>query len=149
MRIHRGPRSTLSSTETESKAPSQIEAEWVPGKVFWLDGTIDKSGSRHTDIGVEIDEADVIALARAFLRQGSDRRVSAVAEVAAANARAEAAESVIRKLYLLAWEAKRAPSKAAFGEAVRAIILHYEAVVREPGAKVEPPELKWIEWGSL
>lgn len=149
MKVLRGPQTTASFTETGTKPASQVEAEWVPGKIFWLDGTIDKTGTRHTDIGVEIGEADVIALASAFLRQGSDRRVSAVGEVTAANARLEAAEAVIRKIYLLAWEAKRAPTKQAFGEAVRAIIQHYEAVARDPHAKIEPPELGWIKWNSL
>lgn len=134
---------------TASKAASQIEANWSPDKPFYLDGTIDKQGSRHTDIGVEIDEADIAALANAFFRNWAEQRDAREMELIVARKRIENAESAMRKLHKLSWQSDRAPSVEAFGEAVRAIVNHYESLAGQPEAEIKPPNLKWIKWNTL
>lgn len=149
MKILRGPRTTTRVAETATKSASEIEAKWSPGTALWFDGTVDKDGSRHTDIGVEIDESDVVALARAFLDCWPDQQEERDAELTDARARVEAAESAMRILHKLSWKAEQAPSKKAFGEAVRVVINHYESNARNPDASFEPPVVDWIDLSSL
>ena len=58
MKIFRGTKESV----TDSKLPSDYIKNWKPGKKIYLDGTIDKSGTKHTTIELEIEEDDVIAL---------------------------------------------------------------------------------------
>ena len=156
MKIHRGPRTAAAAKQTAEKSASEIEANWAPGTILYFDGTIDKSGTRHTDIGVEIEEADIAALARAFFRHWAKQKEEYQIEVEdreqeriRTRTDLEAAEGAIRRLNGLAWQAHRAPSTEAFGEAVRAIVQHYEASLHSSGEPVKPPSLKWIKWTSL
>ena len=62
MKIFRGPKTTDSWQETDTKSVEAWMSDWQPGRKLRFDGTIDKSGDRHTDIGVEVSEQDIIFL---------------------------------------------------------------------------------------
>jgi hypothetical protein len=67
MRILRGGRTETYSDETDSISPGDLAAEWHPGTPIWFDATRDKSGARHSDVGIEITSDDVAALCLALL----------------------------------------------------------------------------------
>ena len=62
MEIRRGPKSTHAMTTTDEQSTANYADNWCPDKVLRFDGTIDKSGHRHTDLGIKFDEDDIIAL---------------------------------------------------------------------------------------
>ncbi len=62
MKIRRKPKIGGSWSDTDAKDPIDLIDEWKPGTTFVLDGTIDKDGSRHSLIGIDISEDDVQAL---------------------------------------------------------------------------------------
>lgn len=62
MKIRRKPKVGGHWSETDIKDPIDLVNEWKPGTTFVLDGTIDKDGSRHSLIGLDISEDDVQAL---------------------------------------------------------------------------------------
>ncbi len=64
MKIYRGPQSGGYWNRTDSKTPSHYIKTWSPGKKIIFDGTIDKFGGRHTELGLEIDEKDVLFFLR-------------------------------------------------------------------------------------
>lgn len=69
MNIYRGPRSGGSWSFTDSKKPQEYIEDWARGTTIVFDGTIDKDGKRHTDLGLEIEESDVVALFKALIRR--------------------------------------------------------------------------------
>lgn len=76
MDIYRG----RSDNPTDSKQPSgyidnweDAVARWNDGAMLHFDGTIDKDGTRHTDLWIRINEDDVIALFDALVRAYQER----------------------------------------------------------------------------
>lgn len=67
MRIYRGI--NPESVETDSKQPDEYISEWKSGHRIWLKGTKLQSAERETDLFLEIDDADVIALFYALLER--------------------------------------------------------------------------------
>ncbi len=66
MKIYRGGRTSKKWSKTDGR---EIDvSEWRRGKIIVVDGTINKSGSRHTDLGVEIEPTDIVALSAALIR---------------------------------------------------------------------------------
>ena len=61
MRIKRRPKTHRTWTATDSKAASALARSWRPHTTIDFDGTIEKLGERHTRMGVEMDEDDVLA----------------------------------------------------------------------------------------
>ena len=61
MKIRRKPRVGGHWSETDVKDPIDLVEEWKPGTTFVLDGTIDKDGTRHSLIGLDISEDDIQA----------------------------------------------------------------------------------------
>ena len=62
MKIRRKPKTGGHWSETDAKDPIDLVDDWKPGTTFVLDGTIDKDGTRHSLIGLDISEEDVVAL---------------------------------------------------------------------------------------
>lgn len=84
MKIFRGPHSTEDWSITDNKVPSDYIENWEPRKKIILDGTIDKTGDRHTYIGIELDEDDVISLFNSLvnnLRVNNDNTLRAISEI--------------------------------------------------------------------
>ena len=62
MKIQRKPRRGGQWSQTDAKDPLDLVEDWKPGTTYVLDGTIDKEGSRHSLIGIDISGEDVQAL---------------------------------------------------------------------------------------
>lgn len=65
MKIYRGGRTSRTWSETDAK--SLTVGDWRPNKVLRVDGTINKKGQRHTDLGVKIEAADIVSLFNALV----------------------------------------------------------------------------------
>src|SRR5205814_1654525 len=68
MRIFRGPRTTNKWQATDSKSLKTWAKQWRPGKHVQFDGTINKIGERHTDLGVELTEDDLNELVGGLIK---------------------------------------------------------------------------------
>jgi hypothetical protein len=68
MRAWRGPRESYKPVATDKKDARRVTRRWEPGETIWFDGTIDKSGRRGTDFGIELDAQDIVALQAALGR---------------------------------------------------------------------------------
>jgi hypothetical protein len=68
VKIYRKPRSGRDWSQTDSKGPDKYMKWWQYTKKIILNGTIDKDGDRHTQIGIEVDEDDIIALSTALFK---------------------------------------------------------------------------------
>src|ERR1700681_3881516 len=73
MKIYRGPRTTKKWQVTDTKALTKWAQDWQPGKQLQFDGTIEKAGQRHTDLGIVFEAEDIAALHDAFQRHQRDR----------------------------------------------------------------------------
>lgn len=62
MKIRRKPKVGGHWSDTDKKDPKEYVEKWQPGTIVVVDGTIDKDGSRHSQIGIELTEDDVQAL---------------------------------------------------------------------------------------
>lgn len=143
MRLFRGPRTTRERQETDKKSPSEIAREWELGGALWFDGTIDKTGHRHTRIGVELDRADIWALLQQLLkhdRERSERLEKELAEREREIQRLKGGLAKIRRLAILHYE--KAPSWQAFREAIVTLAREYHWNYRD---KEPSLSLRWID----
>ncbi|MDA2933647.1 hypothetical protein MYX82_04830 [Acidobacteria bacterium AH-259-D05] len=70
MKIYRGPGQSFGYWSlTDSKQPKEYLETWASGEKIVLDGTIDKAGERHTDLGLVIEEGDVVTLFNALVKR--------------------------------------------------------------------------------
>lgn len=148
MKVYRGPRTSNTWKVTDAKPLKSWIKGWRPGKVVALDGTIDKTGQRHTDLGIEIEQRDILSLNKAL----SQYQARAVAQLERQNAELEKTvellESALRKIHALSsYHRDRAPNVDAFAEAVAKISHHYawsHSRWRRLGLK-----MRWLKWKSL
>jgi len=144
MKMHRGPRSTDTWTRTDEKSAVDYASDWRPGRALTFDGTIDKSGARHTDLGVEIHEDDILALHSGlvrYLQACRDERDSLGQTV-------DTLESALVKISrLVSWDKDRAPDTESLLMAVRDIAEHFG----RSWNRHEPfnPAAAWLRWESL
>ncbi len=73
MKIRRKPKVGGQWSETDVRDPIDLVNEWKPGTTFVLDGTIDKDGTRHSLIGIDISEDDIQALLIKLIQNYKDR----------------------------------------------------------------------------
>ena len=73
MKIRRKPKVGGQWSETDVRDPIDLVDEWQPGTTFVLDGTIDKDGTRHSLIGIDISEDDIQALLIKLIQSYKDR----------------------------------------------------------------------------
>jgi hypothetical protein len=143
MRIKRRPKTHRSWTPTDSKAASAIARSWRPRTTIDFDGTIEKLGERHTRMGVEMDEDDVLALHsgliahyRAIEKQRDDLRK-----------RERELMRAFRKLHKLVSDARaRAPNDEALVGAVEQIAGHFSGANRRRPFK---SRFRWLSWRTL
>ena len=81
MNIYRGPRTGSSWQCTDSKKPSECAKEWTLGGKIMFDGTVDKDGQRHTDLGIELEERDIIELFNILIRRYQGKIVELAREL--------------------------------------------------------------------
>ncbi len=73
MKIRRKPKVGGQWSETDVRDPIDLVDEWQPGTTFVLDGTIDKDGTRHSLIGIDISEDDIQALLIKLIKNYKDK----------------------------------------------------------------------------
>ncbi len=122
MKIRRGGRTSTTFTTTDAKQPRDYASSWYPGGAIVFDGTIDKSGERHTELAVVIEEQDVLALQRGLIEhyrdcvRDRDRLQGTVRQL----------ESALNKIsHLLSWHRGRAPDQDSLIAAVAEIADHF------------------------
>ncbi len=146
MKIRRGPRSTSITTKTDQKPALTYAKKWRPGKSMWFDGTIDKSGKRHTDLGVEIEESDIVALSDGLLRHYKSELNDCEKSRNELRADVERLETAMRKIASLAViHRDRAPSTDELLIIICNIANHYHWTRKEPFSTTA----KWLKWNSL
>ncbi len=137
MKVYRGPRSGGKWSLTDSQEPREYLEEWMtPGEMITVDGTIKKEGERHTVLGLEIEERDVVALFNALVKRY--RR-----DLKKSQKEAETLVRAMRKIYSLT-ASHKATSKEALVQAVQSIAWHYRWHFAEG-----KPEIGWIKWDSI
>jgi hypothetical protein len=143
MRIKRRPKTHRAWTPTDSKAASALARSWRPHMTIDFDATIEKLGERHTRMGVEMDEDDVLALHsgliahyRSIEKQRDELRK-----------RERELMRAFRKLYKLTALARdRAPNNEALINAVQQIADHFRAAQRRRTFK---SRYRWLNWRTL
>lgn len=68
MKILRRGRTADEWAKTDLRKPRDYTKNWRPGRPIPFDGTIDKSGQRHTTLGVVLEHDDVLALHMALIK---------------------------------------------------------------------------------
>jgi hypothetical protein len=148
MKVYRGPRTSKKWKKTDAKSLKTWVKHWRPGSVVALDGTIDKLGQRHTDLGIEIESHDIVALNRALAQY----QATALAQLEKTNAELEATiqqlERALKKINALAsYHRSNAPTPDALADAVAKIADHFAWSF----SRKRPLSLKmrWVKWKSL
>ena len=135
MKIYRGPRTTDEWQLTDTKKASEWADDWRPGVKVALDGTIEKEGTRHTDLGVEIEADDVVALASALFKYQKLR----IEEL-------EPAARALKKINrLVALYRDEAPSDKELLDSIQGISAHFS----KPQLLNKPFKLDWIDLDSV
>jgi hypothetical protein len=135
MKLYRNGKMTA---ETES---SELRRTWSPGRWLGLSGTINKSGQRHTYLGLEIDADDVIAL-HANLR---DHYKTCVKQRDGLQQRVENLQAVFEKISRLAsHERDRSPDVDSLLAAIEHIADHFSF-----NEQPYRPRFPWLKWKSL
>ena len=157
MKIFKGPQSTNTWSQTDTKSLAEWANTWKPGKTVNFDGTIDKCGQRHTTLGVEIEFDDIVALTQGIFHYQADR----ITELELGNNKLreqmqesgskhsetiELLEQVFTKIEsLITKHRNAAPSTDAVFEAVEKIAAHFSFCAY----LTNPVELDWIEWDRI
>lgn len=111
-----------------------------------FNGTIDKDGQRHTELGLEIEEGDVVALFNTLLKRHREKQNELICSLRDSQGETEVLRDAQTKIHdLISYHSEDAPSKNALIQAVRAIAEHY----RWPFNKDEKPKIDWIKWDSI
>jgi hypothetical protein len=146
MKIYRGPRSTKKWDVTDTKSLTKWAENWQPGKQLHLDGTIQKHGQRHTDLGIVFEADDIAALHDAFQRHQKQRLEELEArekELSEANKLMLKGLAKINRL--TARHRTSAPSPEAMYDAIQNISAHFA----RPELREQPIELDWIDFDSI
>ena len=143
MDIFRGPQTGRSWKRTDSKKPRSYIKHWKPGDKISFNGTID-GALRFTELGIQIEEADVIALFNALVK--NYRREQSRLGQELTQTRKQGAEllDALGKIYrLLQSEGSDSPSSETL-DAARIIANHY----RYPPNKGKPT-IKGLKYQSI
>ena len=148
MKIFRGPKTTDSWQETDRQSVKEWARDWQPDKKLRFDGTIDKSGERHTDLGVEISEQDIIALHAGLVKYQKDYLHNLEQQRDGLQASIDELEGVLGKISnLVSYNKERAPNRQELLMAIEEVADHFRW-----GFKREHPfksQFEWLEWKSL
>ncbi len=145
MKIYRAPHVGGYWSETDSIKPREYIKDWTPGKKIALDGTIDKYGERHTLLGLEIGEDDVVSLLNKLISnyKSEIRKISKQLSIEKENNKM--LMGAFHKIdALISFHSARAPSETELIESLRGIAEYYSL---ENDNK--PPTPKWMKWRTL
>jgi hypothetical protein len=126
MKIYRGPQTGDRWKETAAKNPRDYIEGWQPGTTIAFNATIE-GVQRFTEVGVQIEEDDVIALFSAFIEGYRRKQPQLLADLETSRAEVMRLRRALREIYrLIAYES---PSEETL-KAVRSIALE----ARMPGS---------------
>ncbi len=145
MKIYRGPKTSNRWSKTDAKSLRTWASGWIPGKVVPVDGTIQKAGQRHTDLGIEIESRDIVALHKALLQYQTRTLSQLEKENAALLATVNQLEDVLRKINSLASHRRdEAPSLEILTNTIAKIADHFAwSVSRRTPLKLNS---RWVKW---
>ena len=148
MKVCRGPRTSKQWRETDAQSLKAWVNSWRPGTIVKVDGTIDKSGTRHTDLGIEIEPHDVVALNKALELHQAEMLAYFKKENAELRATVSKLESALRKIHsLTSYRRTYAPSPDALADATSKIANHFAwSFSRKRPLKLN---MRWVKWKSL
>ena len=142
VKIFRGPKSTGVLDETDTKSIKEYVSNWHPDSWLEFDATKNKSGGRHTSIGVQVSEQDIISLHAGLVKyyrgclQERDQLQASVNEL----------EGVLEKISsLIASQKGRSPNELL--KAIDEVAFHFRFSSNR-GKPYKSP-FKWLKWGSL
>jgi hypothetical protein len=147
MKIFRGGRTQNDwSDMTDEKTTSAYIENWEPGKHIVFDGTIDKTGKRHTDLGVVIDEEDVIAMHGALIRTLKQSNSDNTKMIEELNNTIKYLREAFAKIHgLINYHINEAPSEERLLDDIKEISSEYMYYHDE----LDGVDLDWIKWSEI
>ena len=139
MKIYRCQRTSDDWKKTDEQSLKRWAKDWHPGKIARFDGTIDKTGDRHTDLGVQIEASDIGDLFNGLVRHYEKANADLQKRVATL-------EDALGKIDdLISYHRHEAPDVEELISAVQLIAERY----RSPWSRVGEPKISWIRWDSI
>lgn len=139
MKIYRRPQTSNEWKKTDEQSLKKWAKDWHPGKIASFDGTIDKSGDRHTDLGIQIEPSDIGDLFNALVRHYETTHADL-------QKRVETLEDALGKIDdLISFHRHEAPDVEDLISAVQLIAERY----RSPYSRGGEPKISWIRWDSI
>ena len=105
MKIYRTGATSSEWTLTDKKNSREVAKAWAASGQIAFDGTKDKSGTRHTDLTVELDAKDIVALVATLVRRYKQ-------ENAQLKGRLKKAAASIKYLEKREWQARASANDA-------------------------------------
>ena len=154
MKIYRGPMTSAKVRKTDSQPLSKELHDWQPGEIITFDSTLDKSGMRHSRVGIEFEQNDIVALNNALMRHKSNRikelegEVKELkAEIKTLNNDIEVLDNVLCKLNTLTSDPDSyAPSHDTLIKAVANITNHFWLNRDQP---LKTTKMRWLKWKTM
>ena len=149
MKIYRAGRTANRWKETTEVSLKEWAREWQPDKKLTVDATIDKFGNRHSDIGIEFDKDDLLALSEAFLAYLPVEFIERTISQRSADrnqAKIKVLKEALGKISaLISKHREDAPSEKALLNAIKNYADHY----RINASHEERPKITWIKWEEI
>lgn len=146
--MFRGPRTTDSWQETDTQSVEEWMVDWKPGKKLRFDGTIEKSGERHTDLGVEFSEKDIISLHAGLVKYHQNYIRALEKERDQLQFSVNQLENTLGKISsLVSYKKDLAPDSDEVFEAIAEIADHFQYGFRRE--KSFKSRFEWLKWKSL
>lgn len=147
MKIYRGPQtSDRWAAVTDVKPLEEWARNWRPNNIVVFDGTIDKSGQRHTDLGVQIDASDIVALFNGLVAHYSAETERLEGANANLQQTHDTLQTALEKIdNLISYHQDEAPSVEELIASVQTIARKY----RWSSSRNESPQIGWIDWESI
>ncbi len=145
MKIYRAPHIGGYWRETDSKEPNKYIDDWSPGNIIELDGTINKQGERHTLIGLELGENDIISLLNRLISYYKSEIINIEKQLLEQQENNKILMDAFCKIdALISFHRDRAPTITELTKAIKDIAEYYSL-----DNENDPPTPKWMKWENL
>lgn len=139
MKIYRSGKTSKKWGKPTAKTGNNWAKKWQPGMVKGMDATIDKSGERHTDVGVELEPDDIVELAAALFAHQKTR-------IANLEAQLTRMKEAMDKLRVLATNRDYFVEDSDLIRSVGVIAEHYR---KRSGTPAAGPRLDGVRWKDI
>lgn len=154
MILYRSPKTGNNWNNTDTIKPNKYIKNWKPGKIIKFDGTIDKQGERHTDIGIKLVEEDIESLTRSLFKfykekiKEQEERIKKLDEnLKDARYQCSYRREGLMLLYeVIANLPEEIPSNQVLTEAFSDLASHY---LRSDISTENLPKIDWINWDDF